>query len=44
MARVRTVGDVERIKEVAKKIKALEKDGVITFEEMADLLDILYRA
>lgn len=40
----RTIGDIEKIKEVIALLKQLRKEGIITSDELSDIRDILYRA
>lgn len=41
---MRTIGDVIKIKAVAKQLRLLRDLGIITLDEYDEILDILYRA
>lgn len=41
---MRTIGDVIKIKALAKQLRALKRQGVITVAEYDEILDILFRA
>lgn len=40
----RTIRDIAEIKKVTAKVKELKRKGIITEDELMDILEILYRA
>lgn len=40
---MRTIGDINEIKRVMHQIRDLYKRGIITFDELSDIAEILFR-